>query len=212
MYTTYLFDMDGTLLDTAQDICDAVNHTMEVCGHSLCTLEKVIAATGNGARNLVADCLPEGDKTAGFEEIFEEFKTYYTAHYCVKSRPYDGIPALLEQLKAQGANIAIVSNKPHAAAQELAEKFFPGIPTFGQRSGIPHKPAPDMVDAALRELGMEKENVVYVGGSEVDVATAENAGTALIAVSWGFRSRELLETLGVMQIADTPADILQFPR
>ena len=212
MYKTYLFDMDGTVLDSAQDIADAVNHTLDMYGQPLCSLEKVMAATGNGARNLMAECLSDGDKTAQFEEIFAEFMSYYTANACVKSCPYAGIPALLEQLQAQGANVAIVSNKPHVAACELAEKFFPGIPTFGQRSGIPHKPAPDMVDAALKELGVEKEGTVYIGDSEVDVATAENAGTALIAVSWGFRSRALLESLNATQIADTPADILHFPR
>lgn len=212
MYTTYLFDMDGTVLDTAQDICDAVNHTLDLFGQPLRSLEKVMAATGNGARNLMAECLSDGDKTAQFEEIFAEFMTYYTANSCVKSCPYVGIPALLEKLKGKGANIAIVSNKPHAAVLELAEKFFPGIPAFGQRSGIPHKPAPDMVYAALEELGVEKEGAVYVGDSEVDVATAKNAGMPLIAVSWGFRSRALLESLGAAQIADKVEDILQFPR
>ena len=212
MYTTYLFDMDGTVLDTAQDLTDAVNYILEKYGYPVCTKPCVVAATGNGARELVAGCLPEGEKTAQFETIVEHFRTYYEAHSCIKTGPYDGIPALLEQLKAQGANIAIVSNMPHGAVQELAAKFFPGIPAFGERSGIARKPAPDMVFAALEELGVGKEGAVYIGDSEVDVATVKNADMPLIAVSWGFRSRELLESLGATQIADTVADILQFPR
>ena len=212
MYTTYLFDMDGTVLDTAQDLTDAVNYILEKYGYPVCTKPCVVAATGNGARELVAGCLPEGEKTAQFETIVEQFRTYYEAHSCIKTGPYDGIPALLEQLKEQGANIAIVSNKPHGAVQELAAKFFPGIPAFGERSGIARKPAPDMVFAALEELGVGKEGAVYIGDSEVDVATVKNADMPLIAVSWGFRSRELLESLGATQIADTVADILQFPR
>ena len=212
MYTTYLFDMDGTVLDTAHDLTDAVNYILDKYGYPACSRPAVVAATGNGARELVAGCLPEGEKTAQFETIVEHFRTYYEAHSCIKTGPYDGIPALLEQLKAQGANIAIVSNKPHGAVQELAAKFFPGIPAFGERSGIARKPAPDMVFAALDALGAEKDGAVYIGDSEVDVATVQNADMPLIAVSWGFRSRALLESLGATQIADTVADILQFPR
>ena len=212
MYTTYLFDLDGTLLDTAQDLCDAVNHILGKYGHPLCSFAAVVAATGNGAKELIAGCLEQGNDTPNFYKMLEEYKAYYEAHSCIKTGPYAGIPALLEQLKAQGAKIAIVSNKPHGAVVELAEKFFPGIPAFGERGGIARKPAPDMVYAALKELGAEKEGTVYVGDSEVDVATAENAALPLIAVSWGFRSRELLESLGATQIADIPADILHFPR
>ena len=212
MYTTYLFDMDGTVLDTAQDLCDAVNHTLEKYGQPLCSFEAVVAATGNGAKELIAGCLEQGSDTPRFSEILEEYKAYYEAHSCIKTGPYAGIPALLEQLREQGANIAIVSNKPHGAVVDLAEKFFPGIPAFGERSGIARKPAPDMVYAALEELGAEKEGAVYIGDSEVDVTTAKNADMPLIAVSWGFRSRELLASLGATQLADTAADILQFPR
>ena len=212
MYTTYLFDLDGTLLDTAQDLCDAVNHILGKYGHPLCSFERVVAATGNGAKELISGCLEQGSETPHFWEILAEYKAYYEAHSCIKTGPYAGIPALLEQLKGEGCRMAIVSNKPHGAVVELAEKFFPGIPAFGERSGIARKPAPDMVYAALTELGAEKEGAVYVGDSEVDVATAENAALPLIAVSWGFRSRALLESLGAAQIADKAADILQFPR
>ena len=211
MYTTYLFDLDGTLLDTAQDLTDAVNYTMTKYGYPACTRQQVVDATGNGARELIGGCLPEGEATAGFEEILEEFRTYYEAHSCIKTAPYDGIMPLLETLKDKGCKVGIVSNKPHGAVQELAAKFFPDIPAFGERAGIPRKPAPDMVYAALTELGAEKEGAVYVGDSEVDVATAKNAAMPLIAVSWGFRSRELLESCGAVQIADTVEEVLHFP-
>jgi len=211
MYTTYLFDLDGTLLDTAQDLTDAVNHVMTQYGYDTCSYQQVVDATGNGARELIGGCLPEGEATAEFERILEDFRVYYEAHSCMKTAPYEGIMPLLEKLKEKGCKVGIVSNKPHGAVQELAAKFFPDIPAFGERTGIPRKPAPDMVYAALTELGAEKEGTVYIGDSEVDVATAKNAAMPLIAVSWGFRSRELLESCGAAQIADRVEEVLHFP-
>lgn len=212
MYDTYLFDLDGTLLDTAQDLCDAVNHILTGNGYPPCTDEQVVAATGNGAKELMAGCLPQGTDTPRFEELLAAFKVYYQAHSCIKTAPYDGIMPLLAQLKEKGCRIAIVSNKPHGAVQELAAKFFPGIPAFGERAGIVRKPAPDMVYAALDALGAERDGAVYVGDSEVDVETAQNAKMPLIAVSWGFRGRDLLASLGATQIAEKAAEIVEFPR
>ena len=212
MYTTYLFDLDGTLLDTAQDLADAVNDTITKYGYPACSRPAVVAATGNGARELMMGCLPQGAATPQFDTILQDFRTYYEAHSCIKTAPYDGVLPLLRQLQAKGCKVAIVSNKPHGAVCELAAKFFPGIPAFGERADIPRKPAPDMVTVALAELGAEKDGAVYVGDSEVDVATAENAALPLVAVSWGFRDRALLESLGALQIADTVEEITQFPR
>lgn len=211
MYTTYLFDLDGTLLDTAQDLTDAVNYTITKYGYPACSYQQVVDATGNGARELICGCLPEGVATEEFDKILEEYKAYYEAHSCIKTAPYEGIMTLLEKLQARGCKVGIVSNKPHGAVQELAAKFFPGIPAFGERAGIPRKPAPDMVCAALAELGAEKEGAVYIGDSEVDVATAKNANMPLVAVSWGFRSREVLTACGAEQIADTWKEVLNFP-
>ncbi|MBQ3548569.1 MAG: HAD family hydrolase [Oscillospiraceae bacterium] len=211
MYTTYLFDLDGTLLDTAQDLTDAVNHILVKYGYPTCSREAVVAATGNGARELVAGCLPEGEAAPQFQTMLEDFRTYYEAHSCIKTAPYEEIMTVLEKLKGEGCKVAIVSNKPHGAVCELAERFFPGIPAFGERSGIPRKPAPDMIVAALAELEAKREGAVYIGDSEVDVATAKNADMPLIAVSWGFRSRELLVSLGATQIADTAEEVLHFP-
>ena len=211
MYTTYLFDLDGTLLDTAQDLTDAVNYTITKYGYPACSYQQVVDATGNGARELIDGCLPAGVPEEEFDKILEEYKVYYEAHSCIKTAPYEGILSLLEKLQSCGCKVGIVSNKPHGAVVELAAKFFPGIPAFGERVGIPRKPAPDMVYAALAELGAEKEGAVYVGDSEVDVATAKNAAMPLIAVSWGFRSRELLMECGAQQIADKREEVLNFP-
>ena len=211
MYTTYLFDLDGTLLDTAQDLTDAVNYTITKYGYPACSYQQVVDATGNGARELIDGCLPAGVPEEEFDKILEEYKVYYEAHSCIKTAPYEGILSLLEKLQSCGCKVGIVSNKPHGAVVELAAKFFPGIPAFGERVGIPRKPAPDMVYAALAELGAEKEGAVYVGDSEVDVATAKNAEMPLIAVSWGFRSRELLMECGAQQIADKREEVLNFP-
>ena len=211
MYTTYLFDLDGTLLDTAQDLADAVNYTITKYGYPACTLQQVVDATGNGARELIDGCLPAGVPEEEFDKILEEYKVYYEAHSCIKTAPYEGIMPLLKTLQDKGCKVGIVSNKPHGAVVELAAKFFPGIPAFGERAGIPRKPAPDMVYAALEELDAEKEGAVYIGDSEVDVATAKNAQMPLIAVSWGFRSRELLESCGAEQIADKREEVLNFP-
>lgn len=211
MYTTYLFDLDGTLLDTAQDLTDAVNYIVTKYGYPACSRQQVVDATGNGARELISGCLPEGTAAAEFEKILEEYKAYYEAHSCIKTAPYEGIMPLLEQLQNRGCKVGIVSNKPHGAVVELAAKFFPGIPAFGERAGIPRKPAADMVFAALKELGAEKEGAVYIGDSEVDVATAKNAHMPLIAVGWGFRGRELLESCGAEQIANTREEVLNFP-
>lgn len=212
MYTTYIFDLDGTLLDTAQDLTDAVNHIVTQYGYPACSYEQVVAATGNGARELIIGCLPEGEATPQFDAILEEYKAYYEAHSCIKTGPYEGIPQLLCVLQEQGCKVGIVSNKPHGAVQELAAKFFPGIPAYGERAGIARKPAPDMVYAALEEMGASMDGAVYIGDSEVDVATANNANMPLIAVSWGFRKREVLTSLGASQIADTWEEVLHFPR
>lgn len=206
-YKTYLFDMDGTLLDTLDDLTAAVNHTMAQYGYPRRTREEVRQGLGNGAVKLIAALLPEGEDTPSFDAIMRDYKAWYQAHTCVLTRPYPGVPELLERLTRQGCRVAIVSNKPHGAACELAEKFFPGVPTFGESPATPRKPAPDMVFHALTALGAEKDTAVYVGDSEVDVQTARNAGLPLIAVSWGFRGRKALAEAGAATIVDAAAEI-----
>lgn len=207
-YATYLFDMDGTLLDTLADLTAAVNHTLARYGYPRRTIEQVRKGLGNGAAKLVAAMLPQGEETPGFADIMRDYRAWYQAHACVETCPYPGVPEMLERLRQRGCKVAIVSNKPHGAACELAERFFPGVPTFGERPETPRKPAPDMVFHALAALGAGKENAVYVGDSEVDVQTARNAGLPVIGVAWGFRGREALAAAGAETIVDTAAELL----
>ena len=207
-YATYLFDMDGTLLNTLADLTAAVNHTLEQYGYPRRTIEQVRKGLGNGAAKLVAAMLPQGEKTPGFADIMRDYRAWYQAHACVETCPYPGVSEMLKRLRQRGCKVAIVSNKPHGAACELAERFFPGVPTFGERPETPRKPAPDMVFHALAALGAGKENAVYVGDSEVDVQTARNAGLPVIGVAWGFRGREALAAAGAETIVDTAAELL----
>ena len=207
-YATYLFDMDGTLLNTLADLTAAVNHTLARYGYPRRTIEQVRKGLGNGAAKLVAAMLPQGEETPGFADIMRDYRAWYQAHACVETCPYPGVPEMLKRLRQRGCKVAIVSNKPHGAACELAERFFPGVPTFGERPETPRKPAPDMVFHALAALGAGKENAVYVGDSEVDVQTARNAGLPVIGVAWGFRGREALAAAGAETIVDTAAELL----
>lgn len=203
-----LFDMDGTLLDTLADLRDGVNCILGRHGYPLRTTEEIRLFVGNGARELIRLALPQGTPEETAEAVLEEYRTWYRDNSCVKTAPYPGVPELLEQLRKAGVLMAVVSNKPHAVTVQLARQFFPGLPAFGQRDGVPQKPAPDMVFHAMETLGVRQEETVYVGDSEVDVATARNAGLDLAAVSWGFRSREVLTAAGAQHIADTPEQLL----
>lgn len=208
-YKAVLFDMDGTLLDTLADMAAAVNHILSVHGYPLRTVEEVRAFVGNGARKLMERALPPDVTGDAFEALLEEYRQWYEAHACVKTAPYPGVPAVLAALHRAGVRCAVVSNKPDGATRELAARFFPGLPAFGQQDGIPAKPAPDMVYHALAELGVEASAAAYVGDSEVDMALARNAKLPLIAVSWGFRGREALEEAGAALVVDDAATLLE---
>ena len=205
-YQTYLFDMDGTLLDTLDDLTAAVNHTLAQYGYPQRTREEVRRGLGSGAVRLMAAMLPQGEDTPEFAVIMRDYKAWYQAHTCVETRPYPGIPELLDALRRQGCKVAIVSNKPHGAACALAARFFPDIPTFGESPETPRKPAPDMVRHALAALNAE--SAVYIGDSEVDVETARNAGLPMIGVAWGFRGRAALAAAGAETIVDAAEEIL----
>ena len=208
-YKAVLFDMDGTLLDTLADMVAAVNHILSVHGYPLRTVEEVRAFVGNGARKLMERALPPDVTGDAFEALLEEYRQWYEAHACVRTAPYPGVPAVLAALHRAGVRCAVVSNKPDGATRELAARFFPGLPAFGQQDGIPAKPAPDMVYHALAELGVEASAAAYVGDSEVDVALARNAKLPLVAVSWGFRGREALEEAGATLVVDDAATLLE---
>ena len=204
-----LFDMDGTLLDSLSDMHDAVNHILAENGWAARSREEIRAFVGNGARKLMERAIPETLAPQRFETVLADYKDWYQAHNCVKTQPYPGISHVLAELEARGVKTAVVSNKPDATTKTLAARFFPGLPAFGQRDDVPPKPSPDLVFRALDTLGVAAADAVYVGDSEVDVATARNAGLPLAAVSWGFRGRQALAQAGAETIVDTAEQLLQ---
>ncbi len=212
MYNTVIFDLDGTLLDTLDDLTNAVNYALTEKGMPSRTKEEVRRFVGNGARRLFELAVPDGIENPLFEETLGKFNEYYGVHCNDCTKSYDGMTELLKWLKERGYALAIVSNKPDFAVKELSRIYFDGLveTAVGEREGIARKPAPDTVLAALKELGRNKEEAVYVGDSEVDVATAANAGIPCISVLWGFRDRERLTLNGAENFAATPEDIKSF--
>ena len=210
-YDTVIFDLDGTLLNTLEDLADGVNAALTHFGRPERTLDEVRQFVGNGVLNLMTKAVPEGQEAEDFQQIYEWFKSYYSAHSEVKTRAYEGIPELLEQLSAHNFKMAIVSNKFHDAVCQLSEKYFGNLlpVSIGENeaAGIRKKPAPDTVFTALDRLSATVDRAVYIGDSEVDAATARNAGMDCILVSWGFRERELLASFEPLAIADQPSDI-----
>ncbi len=209
-YDTVIFDLDGTLLNTLEDLADAVNAVMRNHHYPERTLDEVRRFVGNGIRRLMELAVPKGLSEDTFEQVFAEFREYYTEHCQNKTCAYDGILPLLKELERSGYALAIVSNKNHAAVTELNEIYFrDSIKTaIGQKDGIRKKPAPDTVLQALRELGKEKERALYVGDSEVDFATAENTGMDCCLVQWGFRTKEELADCTPKYWIETPEELL----
>ena len=206
-----IFDMDGTVLDTLEDLKNATNAAMEAFGHPTLTLEQVRRYVGSGSRRLIEQALGEGADAAEIERVLAWYVPWYDAHCCVLTRPYPGIPELMERLKAAGLRLAIVSNKPDAIVRALAADFFPGLAelSVGEREseGVRRKPWPDMLDAARHALGLRREDCLFVGDSEVDVRTAANAGLRCVSVTWGFRSRETLLAAGAETLVNTPEEL-----
>ena len=207
-YNAVLFDLDGTLLDTLGDLQLGVNLMLEKHGCPVRTLEEIRAFVGNGARQLMGLALPAGTPEAEVEAVLAEYLDWYATHFCVTAAPYPGVKAVVDALIEKGVKVGIVSNKPDATTKKLAEMFFPGLPAFGQRDDIPKKPAPEMVWKAMETLGVTADEAVYVGDSEVDVATARNAGLPLVAVNWGFRTTQQLVEAGAETIVNTAEELL----
>ena len=191
MKTGILFDLDGTLLNTLEDLLDATNAALGHFGRPRRTLAELRAFVGNGARNQIRLSLSGRDDDPDLDRVLEWYKEYYSAHCQIKTAPYQGV---LEALAALPYPIAIVSNKPDAAVKTLCAQYFPGIFALGESAACPRKPAPDMVYQAMKAIGVEK--CIYVGDSEVDIRTANNAGVPCVSVLWGFRDREVLEEEG----------------
>lgn len=211
-YDTVIFDLDGTLLNTLADLADSVNHVLSVYGYPQRSRDEIRAFIGNGIRKLVRRALPEQIAEETFQTVFAAFKTYYTAHCHMKTKPYDGIIEMLQALRQQGFRLAIVSNKNDAAVNELNQYFFGDLipAAVGQKEGVPTKPAPDMVENALYLLGATKARAVYVGDSPVDKATADNVMLDCVLVSWGFCDKEVLTALAPTLLIDEPRQFLTF--
>ena len=207
-FEAVLFDMDGTVLDTLADLHSAVNCTLRHFGYPTVSPEKVRASLGNGARRLLTCCLPELPEER-MQEILAWYIPWYEAHCLEKTGPYEGILPMMEHLHAAGIKQAIISNKGDVAVQELAEAFFSGLleTAVGESATVRRKPNPDAVLAAAERMGVPVERCVYVGDTEVDLATAANARMACIAVSWGFRDYAQLKALGADPIVDSAAEL-----
>ena len=201
MKTAILFDLDGTLLDTLGDLHAAVNHVLNQFGYPERTLEEVCRFVGNGAARLIRLAVPAGAEDA---PVLAAFQAHYAANCDILTKPYDGILPALEELRKQYP-LAVVSNKPDRAVKELAAIYFPGLYARGESTDCPRKPAPDMVFCAMEALGAER--CVYVGDSDVDVATAKNAGVPCLSVTWGFRGEEELRAAGAQHFCHDPKDL-----
>ncbi len=208
-YDTAIFDLDGTLLDTLDDLADGVNAALSHFGHPLRTREEVRRFVGNGVRLLIARALPGGASDAHVDEAVEYFKTYYNAHSQEKTAPYAGVGEMLSALCAAGVRVCVVSNKFDPAVRELCTIYFGDAVTYaaGERAGVPKKPAPDGVFDAMDAVGASRESVVYIGDSEVDAETARNAGVDFVAVLWGFRDRECLAAHGAAVFAKSTEEL-----
>ena len=209
-YDTVIFDLDGTLLNTLEDLADAVNFVMRANQYPERTVEEVRCFVGNGIRRLMEQAVPKHVIGEEFERVFEEFKNYYTEHCQIKTCAYEGIMSLLSCLYEKRYAMAIVSNKNHAAVCELNDIYFKEYinVAIGQKDGIRKKPAPDTVIQALKELGKDKEKTIYVGDAEVDFATAKNSGMDCALVTWGFRTVEELAEFSPTAFIDKPEELL----
>ncbi len=209
MYQLAIFDMDGTILDTLEDLKLAINYALHVEGFPERSIDEVRRFVGNGIVKLVERAVPERASASDKRNVHEAFDHFYKVHSKDHTRAYEGIPEVIKNLRAAGVRTACVSNKPDYGVQALVKEYFPGLFDFsvGGREGIALKPAPDSVYEVLKELCIPKSSAVYIGDSDVDLKTAENAGLDAIAVLWGFRDREFLISHGAKVFAEKPEDL-----
>lgn len=208
----FIFDLDGTLLNTLNDLAASTNYALRQSGMPEHSVNDVRLFVGNGVKKLMERAIPGGLDNPKFDETYATFRKHYLEHSLDTTKPYDGIPEVLAELKRRGKRLAIVSNKFYAATQELARHFFPDTieVAIGEREDIRKKPAPDTVLEAMRQLGVGKEGSVYVGDSDVDIDTARNCGLPCISVLWGFRDRQFLIDHGATHLIDNPEELLEF--
>lgn len=210
-YNTVIFDLDGTLLNTLEDIADSTNYALRKCGFPERTIEEVNSFIGNGTNHLIANAVPTATPKEKLEECTRIYRNHYSSNSDNKTAPYPGILEILSQLKDNNYKLAVVSNKFDSAVKELCKKYFKDYLeiAIGESPLIQRKPAPDTLFEAMKQLGASKEECIYVGDSDVDVKTAHNAGIPCIGVAWGFRGRSLLEAEGADYIIDTPEEIFE---
>ena len=210
-YMIAIFDLDGTILNTLEDLADSTNYALKTCGYPERTMDEVRQFVGNGIRKLMERAVPEGTPVEEIDRVHETFTAHYKVHCADKTRPYDRIMELLQNLKKDGCKLAVVSNKADYGVQELCKQYFDGIFDFavGEREGIRKKPAPDSVNEVLKTLGCSRDRAVYIGDSDVDIQTAANAQMDHIIVEWGFRDVPFLIAKGAKVLVEKPEEILE---
>ena len=210
-YTTAIFDLDGTILDTLEDLKNSVNFALAESRCPERTLDEVRRFVGNGILVLIKRAVPEGSDEALINTVFYDFKAHYAQHCADNTREYDGITGLFTALREKGIRIAVVSNKADFAVQELCDRYFPGLIDIavGEREGVKRKPSPDSVNEVLCRLHADRDRSVYIGDSDVDIMTAKNAAIDCISVTWGFRSREFLISSGAQVLVDNVTSLFE---
>lgn len=208
-YKAVLFDMDGTVLDTLDDLTNAVNHTLSAYDMPLIDRKRAASYLGNGAKYLISKSVPNDTPEALREEMLRVYQPWYDSHCAIFTAPYPGILPLMQALRAAGVKQAVISNKQDSAVKQLAKQHFPGLleTAVGESARVRRKPNPDAVLAALREMGVDKAEAIYVGDTEVDLQTAENAGLACAVVGWGFRTEEELRAAGAGHIFKSAGEL-----
>lgn len=210
MLKAVIFDLDGTLTDSIGDLADSGNYALERAGLPTFTDEEYAARVGNGIDVLIEKIIPQ---KSYFDRVKKDFYAYYDNHYCVRTKAYDGMKELVLMLKAHGVRCGVVSNKPNPFTVKVVETLY-GKGTFdllsGQRDGVPRKPDPFLVDEMLQQLQVKRDEVFFVGDSEVDVQTAQNAGLSVLGVTYGYRDRAVLEAQKADYIFDTPEEVKTF--
>ena len=209
-YNTYVFDLDGTLLSTLDDLAASTNYALRTHLMPEHSIDDIRGFVGNGVRKLMERAVPDGEGNPKFEETLQTFRQHYMEHSLDTTKPYPGIMEMLSELSQRGKRIAVVSNKFYAATQDLCRHFFGNLVevAIGERENIRKKPAPDTVEEALRQLNVTKDNAVYIGDSDVDIATARNCGMECISVLWGFRDKDFLLAHGATTFISSPLELL----
>lgn len=210
-YKVAVFDMDGTILNTLQDLMDSTNYSLAKNDMPTRTYEEIRMFVGNGIKKLIQRAVPKNSSEQQIEKVFKDFNEHYKIHCADKTCAYQGIPEAIKELKNAGIKTAVVSNKADYGVQELVEIYFKGLfdVAIGETEGIAKKPAPDMVLKALKELNVSQKQAVYIGDSDVDFHTAQNSNLDFIGVDWGFRGRVFLEKLGAKTIIDNANELVE---